>query len=123
MLAQGTYVKDLSILGRPIERTLIVDNTPQAYGFHVDNAVPITSWYDDPADRELTDLLALMDEVAAAPDVRPVLARWFRLTERVHLAAERAFNAALEARARGGGRRRPAPPAPSLPVPPVLVVL
>lgn len=64
----------------------------------MDNAVPITSWYDDPADRELTDLLALMDEVAAAADCRPVLSRWFRLAERVHLAAERAFNAALEAR-------------------------
>lgn len=38
---RGNYVKDLSRLGRDLERVIIVDNSPASYMFHPDNAVSI----------------------------------------------------------------------------------
>jgi len=69
----GLFVKDLSLLGRPLERVVIVDNSPTAFLWHTRNAIQCTSWFDDNNDTELRDLIPLMDELAAAPDVVPVL--------------------------------------------------
>lgn len=40
---RGNYVKDLSRLGRDLDRVIIVDNSPASYIFHPDNAVSIWS--------------------------------------------------------------------------------
>lgn len=40
---RGNYVKDLSRLGRDLNKVIIVDNSPASYIFHPDNAVSI-SW-------------------------------------------------------------------------------
>lgn len=42
---RGNYVKDLSRLGRDLNRVIIVDNSPASYIFHPDNAVSDTSIY------------------------------------------------------------------------------
>jgi carboxy-terminal domain RNA polymerase II polypeptide A small phosphatase len=47
---QGMYVKDLSELGRDLKDVLIIDNSPTAYLFQPDNALPIISWYDEKED-------------------------------------------------------------------------
>lgn len=39
----GSYVKDLSLLGRNLKDTIIVDNSPVAYTLQPHNAVPILS--------------------------------------------------------------------------------
>ncbi|OAC98950.1 hypothetical protein MUCCIDRAFT_133636, partial [Mucor lusitanicus CBS 277.49] len=45
---KGTYVKDLSQLGRNLASTLILDNSPASYIFHTSNAVPVSTWFNDP---------------------------------------------------------------------------
>lgn len=41
------YVKDLSELNRDMKDVIIIDNSPIAYLFQPENALPITSWYED----------------------------------------------------------------------------
>jgi len=69
----GNYVKDLTHLGRPLPHTLIIDNSPFSYMFQPDNAIPISSWFNDRNDRQLYDLLPFLDTIAACDDVVEVL--------------------------------------------------
>ena len=49
----GLFAKDLRILGTPLDRVWILDNTPSAYALQPDRGVPISSFEGDPRDREL----------------------------------------------------------------------
>ncbi|KAL8284195.1 hypothetical protein RQP46_004944 [Phenoliferia psychrophenolica] len=70
---KGSYVKDLSQLGRPMSECIIIDNSPASYVFHPNNAVPISSWFNDPHDTELTDLVPFLTDLERVDDVRGVL--------------------------------------------------
>ncbi|CAO3694699.1 unnamed protein product [Rhizopus stolonifer] len=70
---RGTYVKDLSQLGRNLLSTLILDNSPASYLFHTSNAVPVSTWFNDPHDTELLDLVAFLDDLTMVDDVQVVL--------------------------------------------------
>ncbi|KAF7722931.1 hypothetical protein EC973_002563 [Apophysomyces ossiformis] len=70
---RGNYVKDLSQLGRDLTATLILDNSPASYIFHTANAVPVSTWFNDPHDTELMDLVAFLEDLTAVDDVTMVL--------------------------------------------------
>ncbi|KAI9312745.1 NLI interacting factor [Dichotomocladium elegans] len=69
----GTYVKDLSQLGRELAHMMILDNSPASYIFHNANAVPVSTWFNDPHDTELTDLITFLEDLTAVDDVTMVL--------------------------------------------------
>nr|CAB3234208.1 carboxy-terminal domain RNA polymerase II polypeptide A small phosphatase 1 [Phallusia mammillata] len=70
---RGNYVKDLSLIGRELNKVIIIDNSPASYIFHPDNAVPVISWFDDPNDTELLDLLPFLESIAHSDSVYSVL--------------------------------------------------
>ncbi|KAL9085454.1 MAG: hypothetical protein Q9165_007604 [Trypethelium subeluteriae] len=61
---QGNYVKDLSQVGRDLQKTIIIDNSPTSYIFHPQHAVPISSWFSDAHDNELLDLIPVLEDLA-----------------------------------------------------------
>jgi RNA polymerase II subunit A small phosphatase-like protein len=67
------FVKDLNLLGRPLEKTHIIDNNPSAYMMHHSWAIPITSWYEDPHDSELIDMIPFLQNLVKIPKVNDVL--------------------------------------------------
>lgn len=71
----GSFIKNLEILGRPLADTVIVDNSPAAYVLQPFNAVPVSSWFSDIHDNELLDMVPFLDELATqyVPNVTTVL--------------------------------------------------
>jgi TFIIF-interacting CTD phosphatase-like protein len=65
--------QDLSQLGREMEDCIIIDNSPASYIFHPHNAVPVSTWFNDPHDTELTDLCPFLTDLATVDDIRGVL--------------------------------------------------
>ena len=67
---EGLYfVKDLGKLGRDLRDVIIIDNSPSAYLFHKQNAIPIISWYQNKSDKELFKLIPILQSLATVPDV------------------------------------------------------
>ena len=65
-----TFVKDLNKLGRDLKDVIIVDNSPLSYSFNKENGIPIKSFFEDKTDRELYNLLPILEFLSSVPDVR-----------------------------------------------------
>jgi len=85
----GNYLKDLSVLGRDLAQTIIVDNAPQAFAYQIANGVPIESWYDNKDDCELLKVLEFLDSITGLRDVRPFVLDHFKVHERVRMAQQK----------------------------------
>ena len=60
-------------MGRDLTGTMILDNSPASYIFHNANAVPVSTWFNDPHDTELTDLVAFLEDLTQVDDVTMIL--------------------------------------------------
>ncbi|KAF3835270.1 hypothetical protein F7725_027828 [Dissostichus mawsoni] len=69
----GHYIKDLGVLGRDLAKTVVLDNAPHTYPYHLMNTIPIKSWSGKSEDRELQKLVPYMEKMSAAEDFREVL--------------------------------------------------
>jgi carboxy-terminal domain RNA polymerase II polypeptide A small phosphatase len=72
---QGSFVKDMRRIGRPMEDLIIIDNSPNSYQFQPENGIPILSWYDNMDDDELMRFVPALKMLAdeRIDDVRPLI--------------------------------------------------
>ena len=81
---QEIYFKSLDHLRRDLSQTLIVDNSPFAFARHLENGIPIPSFYggdEGKGDTELLKLKNFLEEILESQDVRPVIEAKFRMRE------------------------------------------
>jgi CTD small phosphatase-like protein 2 len=83
---EGNFLKDLNVLGRNLSKAVLVDNSPHAFGYQVDNGIPIESWFDDPHDRELIKLEKFLKTLKGVEDVRSRVREQFQTYRRVQSA-------------------------------------
>eukprot|EP00743_Colponemidia_sp_Colp-15_P006419 GILK01006908.1.p1 GENE.GILK01006908.1~~GILK01006908.1.p1 ORF type:complete len:441 (-),score=54.19 GILK01006908.1:354-1676(-) len=83
VVIDGNYLKDLTVLNRDLNQVFIVDNSPQAFAFQIDNGIPIESWYEDKTDRELIKLLPFLKVLSSTADVRPHIRNRFKVLETI----------------------------------------
>ena len=65
VIVKGDFVKDISKLGRDMNRTIIVDNMPQSFALQKENGVYIRPfWGKDPKDSALIHLMPILINIA-----------------------------------------------------------
>lgn len=69
------FIKDLSNLGRDLNKCIIVDNITENFLLQPENGISIKSWFDDPDDTALDDLAPLLRQIVEqkVPDIRVAL--------------------------------------------------
>ncbi|KOM28763.1 hypothetical protein LR48_Vigan583s001400 [Vigna angularis] len=73
----GHCLKDLRLLAIDMAKVFIIDNTPRVFRLHVNNGIPIKSWYWDCRDHALRNLLPFLEKLVDVDDVRPIIAARF----------------------------------------------
>lgn len=72
----GKFVKDLSLLGRDLKRVIIVDDNPNAYMLHPQNAIPVSSFVDNLDDGELASVIRFCKVTEKYEDLREAIRRY-----------------------------------------------
>ena len=60
---------------------ILLDNSPYAFAFNVDNGIPIESWYSDPNDKKLYQYIPLLRSLSMEEDVRTVIHSIFKIQD------------------------------------------
>ena len=78
IIIDNDFVKDLTRIGRPLDKTIIVDNMPQNFRLQKENGIIIKGFFgDDPYDSALIELTPILLSIAKeGGDVRKSLARY-----------------------------------------------
>jgi len=68
-------VKNIENIGRPMEKTLIIDNLPENFKLQPNNGLPIKTWIDDILDTQLFDLMRILEDIIKykVEDIRSVI--------------------------------------------------
>lgn len=69
----GSYVKDLSRLGRDMGDTIIIDNSKNCYKFQPENAMPSITWLEDKRCNQLVRMIPYLVRIGGEPHVYDVL--------------------------------------------------
>jgi len=76
----GEYVKDLSLVGRDLDKTIIVDNIPANFRLQKDNGIFIKSFYshENNNDTSLYELIPVLKKIVenSPQDIRKELAKY-----------------------------------------------
>jgi TFIIF-interacting CTD phosphatase-like protein len=64
------FVKDLSILGTDLSRTVILDDSLISFAYHLDNGILIEAWNGNSHDMCLLRLTPFLNELSEKTDVR-----------------------------------------------------
>jgi CTD small phosphatase-like protein 2 len=83
LAVEGNFLKDLTVLGRDMSQMVLVDNSPHAFGYQIDNGIPIESWFDDPKDTELLKLDRFLNTLHGCKDVRKAVRTEFETYRKV----------------------------------------
>jgi len=74
----GSYVKDLSRLGRDLGSTIIIDNSKNCYKLQPENAMASLTWLDDRRDAQLVRMIPYLVRTNQEQQVYDVLKEWSR---------------------------------------------
>lgn len=80
-LTDQLYIKDLSLLGRPLERVVCVDDHMGACMLQPNNAVPVRPFVGGLEDQELPHVLSVLHRLRHVDDVRDSLRGMYNLQE------------------------------------------
>ena len=67
------YVKDLSVVGTDLSRTVLVDDSFMSFGGKYDNAIKVTPFNGSKKDTELNAVLNIITKLVKMKDIRPFL--------------------------------------------------
>ena len=68
----------MSVLGRDMKDTILIDNSPTSYMLQPECGLPILSWYDDMKDRVLLDYIPLLIEMSKINEIRGVIPKFVK---------------------------------------------
>ncbi|KAJ1497685.1 hypothetical protein HMI54_013406 [Coelomomyces lativittatus] len=69
----GQFIKSLHLLGRDLKEVVMIDNCEIACSLNQENAIPISTWYNDHKDTALLNLVPLLEQLHHAHNVVSVL--------------------------------------------------
>ena len=78
----GLFLKDLKkVKDQDLSRVVLVDNSPVSLLINPDNSILVSSFYHNPDDTALGQLLPILRKLHHSGDVREALAKEFQLRE------------------------------------------